>query len=84
MNSWGQKKSSRDGSDARSDDKHLSVEFRKKLEEWQKRKRTTEASDAIEFADQNISNEKGDLSELFNPCHIWSHRWSEASQIKQD
>ena len=85
MNSWGQKKSSRDGSDARSDDKHLSVEFRKKLEEWQKRKRTTEASDAIEFADQNISNEKGDLSELFNPCHIWSHRWGKAnSQIKQD
>merc|ERR1711892_16043 len=64
MSGWGQKKTSRDGSDGRSIDsnKHLSVEFRKKLDEWQKRKRTVEASavdDENEFPEQHTSKDKG-------------------------
>ena len=43
MSAWGQKKSSRDGGcQSVTDESQLSADFRKKLEEWQRMKRTNE------------------------------------------
>ena len=45
MSAWGQKKSSRDGGcQSVTDESQLSADFRKKLEEWQRMKRTNEVS----------------------------------------
>lgn len=66
MNSWGQKKSSKYGSDGQPIDtnKHLSAEFRKKLDEWQKMKRTGEPSTAEDenmFSEQHWQKDKGEI-----------------------
>ena len=57
MNSWGQKKTSKDGAEGRSadSDKQLSAEFKKKLDEWQKMKRMDEAPVP---ADENVLSER--------------------------
>ena len=72
MNSWGQKKTSKDGSEGRpvDTDKHLSAEFRKKLDEWQKMKRTVEAPGA---ADEIVLSEQPsqdtDFKRKIDPWH---------------